>query len=137
MNPLEEMAKIVNPMSETSKTVLVVEDEDILQKVLSDRLSEDGWQVEAADDGEEAIEMLAKKKYALVLLDLLLPKKSGFDVLEEMKNNPEMKDIPVIVLSNLGGDDDIKKALSLGAVDYFVKTQHPIMEIMEKIEKYK
>jgi len=127
-----------NPLEKsTAKTVLVVEDEAILLEVLSDRLKEDGWDVKKAANGEEAIEFLFKNPVNLVLLDLLLPKKSGFEVLETIKADAALKDIPVIVLSNLGGDEDIKKAMELGANDYFVKTQHPIGEVLEKIEKYK
>ncbi|MEK7121932.1 MAG: response regulator, partial [Patescibacteria group bacterium] len=79
---------------------------------------------------------IGKHAFDLVLLDLLMPKKDGFEVLKEVMNNPELKNLPIIVLSNLGGDEDIKKALALGAKDYFVKTQHPMSEIVEKAKKY-
>ncbi len=69
----------------------------------------------------------------LILLDLVLPKKSGFDVLTELKADPELKNIPVIVSSNLGQDEEIKRALQLGAMDYLVKSQHPINEVVEKV----
>lgn len=72
----------------------------------------------------------------LVLLDLILPKKDGFEVLQELKADPGLKQIPVVVLSNLGQDEEIKKALDLGAVDYLVKVQHPINEVVEKVRKY-
>ncbi len=123
------------------KKVLIVEDEDVLLNVLKDRFEVEGWKVTVAKDGIEAIEAIEKapKKsmFDLVLLDLLMPKKDGFEVLEEIRDNPELKNLPIIVLSNLGGDDDIKKALALGANDYFVKTQHPMSEIVEKAKKYK
>ncbi len=115
-------------------TILVVEDEDFLGRVLIDNLSAEGFQTDLAVDGEEAVEKVRKEKPALVLLDLLLPKKDGFFVLEELKSNPELKLVPVIVLSNLGGDEDIKRALALGADDYFVKSQHPIVEVIEKVK---
>jgi DNA-binding response OmpR family regulator len=69
-----------------------------------------------------------------VVLDLLLPKKNGFEVLEILKSDQELKIIPVVVVSNLGEDSDIKRALSLGAADYYVKSEHPLNEIVEKVE---
>lgn len=72
----------------------------------------------------------------MILLDIILPKKDGLQVLEEIKANPEFSHLPVIILSNLGEDEKIKSALKLGAVDYLVKTQHPINEVVEKIKEY-
>lgn len=118
------------------KKILIAEDEDILLNVLRDRFEAEGWEVALAKDGVEAMEAINKSKFDLVLLDLLMPKKDGFEVLKEVMANPELKNLPIIVLSNLGGDDDIKKALALGAKDYFVKTQHPMSEIVEKAKTY-
>ena len=124
------------------KRILIIEDEEILLRVLKDRFEMDGWKVVTAVDGEQAIQILREKSRPdvvlldLVLLDLILPKQNGFEVLQEIQGNPSLKDLPVIVLSNLGDDDDIRKAMSLGASDYFVKTQHPIGEILEKAEAY-
>jgi len=116
--------------------VLIVEDEEFLAKTLEDNLVSEGFTVELAMDGEEAMEKIEKNKPNLILLDLLLPKKDGFFVLNQVKQNPEWKLIPVVVLSNLGDDTDIKKALELGADDYFVKSQHPVQEVVEKVKKY-
>ena len=118
------------------KHILVVEDEDFLAQVLTDNLTSEGYKVEVAIDGEEALEKIRTSQPSLILLDLLLPKLDGFQVLEEIKSNPDLKLIPVIVLSNLGADTDIKRALSLGAEDYFVKSQHPIAEVVERVRKY-
>jgi DNA-binding response OmpR family regulator len=116
--------------------VLIVEDEEFLIKTLEDNLVSEGYEVDSAMDGEGALEKIEKNKPDLILLDLLIPKKDGFYVLNQVKQNPEWKLIPVIVLSNLGGDIDIKKALELGADDYFVESQHPIQEVVEKVKKY-
>lgn len=70
------------------------------------------------------------------MLDLILPKKSGFDVLHEIKADPVLRSIPVIVISNLYQDEDIKRALQLGAEDYIVKSQHPINEVIDKVRGY-
>ena len=119
------------------KKILIAEDENILLNVLKDRFEAEGWEVTTAKDGVEAMGAINKEpKLDLVLLDLLMPKKDGFEVLKEVRDNPELKNLPIIVLSNLGGDEDIKKALALGAKDYFVKTQHPMSEIVEKAKKY-
>src|SRR3989338_3239557 len=116
--------------------VLVVEDEDFLVRALKDNLVSEGHSVSVATDGEMAFDELKKKKPSLILLDLLLPKKNGFDVLRDIRSNPEWQHIPVVILSNLGEDSVIKRALELGANDYFVKSQHPIQEVMEKVREY-
>ena len=87
-------------------------------------------------DATKALERIRELKPDVVLMDLLMPKKDGFEVIKEVRSNAENKTLPIIVLSNLGGDEDIKKALELGANDYFVKTQHPMSEIVEKSKKY-
>ncbi len=86
-----------------------------------------------ASDGEAGLAAAKSFEPNLIILDLLLPKKSGFEVLETLKANQSLSTTPVIVMSNLGEDTDIKRALSLGAVDYYVKSEHPINEIVEKI----
>ena len=119
------------------KKILIAEDEDVLLNVLKDRFEAEEWDVAVARDGEETIEVVKKFRPDLILLDLLMPKKDGFEVIKEIRSNSEFKDLPIIiVLSNLGSDDDIKKALELGANDYFVKTQHPMSELVEKAKKY-
>lgn len=116
--------------------ILIVEDEDFLVRALKDNLVSEGHTVTIAMDGEAALEELKKNKPALILLDLLLPKKNGFDVLKEIRSNPDWSLIPVVILSNLGEDSEIKRALELGANDYFVKSQHPIQEVIEKVREY-
>lgn len=117
------------------KKILIAEDEEILLNVLKDRFEAEGWEVSVAKDGEEATDLISKKSLDLILLDLLMPKKDGFEVLKEVRTDPKLKNLPIIVLSNLGGDDDIKKAMQLGANDYFVKTQHPMSEVVEKVNE--
>lgn len=116
--------------------LLIVEDEVALAKVLEEKFKKEKYDVRVAEDGVEALGMVAKFKPDMILLDLLLPKKGGLDVLEELKNSERWRNIPVIVLSNLDDDQNIKKATKLGAVDYFVKTQHPIKEVVEKVEAF-
>ncbi len=117
------------------KRILIAEDESFLAKALKDNLKAEGYAVDIVPDGDGAINYLRTKKVDIILLDLLMPKRDGFFVLEEIKKNPECRNIPVIVLSNLGGDTEIKRALEMGAVEYFVKSQHPISEVVEKVKK--
>lgn len=119
-----------------SSVILIVEDEDFLVKALQDNLTLEGYSIDVAKDGAEAIERIQKRKPDLILLDILMPKTDGFYVLEQIKNNPKWKLIPVIVLSNLGDDTIIKRALEMGADDYFVKSQHPIEEVIERVKQY-
>jgi DNA-binding response OmpR family regulator len=114
--------------------ILIVEDEEFLSKALSDNFEAEGFSVSRAQNGEVALTQIEKQKPDMILLDLLLPRKGGFEVLEELKKNPDWSLIPVVVLSNLGGDEQIKRALEMGADDYFVKSQHPIEEVIEKVK---
>lgn len=113
--------------------ILIVEDEMVLSKVLKEKFEHSDFECEVASDGEMAVTMAKSFKPDIIVLDLVLPKKNGFTVLKEVKEDPDLKQTPVIVVSNLGEDSDIKRALSLGATDYFVKSQHPINEIVEKV----
>ncbi len=115
--------------------ILVVEDEDILSKVLQEKLEKAGYDVKIASDGEMGISMAKSFAPDGIVLDLLMPKKSGLEVLGILKADDALKMIPIIVVSNLGEDSDIKKALSAGAVDYYVKSEHPINEIVDKVKK--
>ena len=122
-------------MGKKTKIVLI-EDDQVLAKVLYNELSHAGFDVSQAFDGEEGLELVKFKRPNLVLLDLVLPKKHGFEVLEELKKSPDTRAIPVIILTLLGEDDDIKKGLRLGADDYIVKSDHPIGEIIEKVRDF-
>lgn len=115
--------------------LLIVEDEEILIKVLEEKFKQEGFEVKIAQDGEVVLSITKDFHPDLILLDLILPKKSGFEVLKELKADPELKIIPVIILSNLGQDEEIKQALGLGAKDYYVKAQHPIKEVVEKVSQ--
>lgn len=116
--------------------ILIVEDEEFLVRALKDNFEAEGAQIAVASNGDDAMKLIRDARPDIILLDLLMPKRDGFYVLEELKKNPEWSLIPVIVLSNLGGDGEIKRALELGADDYFVKSQHPIEEVIEKVHEY-
>lgn len=116
--------------------ILLVEDDEVLSKVVYEELTEAGFESFQAHDGEAGLALAREKRPDLILLDIMLPKKNGFDVLEVLKKSPDTKEIPVIMLTMLGSDDDIKKGLHLGANDYIVKSQHALPEIIEKIKNF-
>lgn len=117
------------------KKILFIEDESALQKTFGELLSQEGYEMLSALDGELGIKLAVEKKPDLILLDLILPKTNGFEVLKKLKADNETKDIPVVVLTNLESIEDIDRAISLGATNYLVKTQYEIEEVLAKIKK--
>ena len=116
--------------------ILLVEDEEILIKVMKEKLEKEKFTVQLVSDGAAVVPGAKSFNPDLILMDIVMPKKDGLTVLAELKADADLQNIPVIMLSNLAEDENIKKALSLGAVDYLVKTQHPIKEVVEKIKNY-
>ena len=117
------------------KRILFIEDESALQKTFDEILKKAGYEMIAALDGEIGLRLAKTKRPDLILLDLVLPKMHGFEVLKQLKETPETKDIPIIVLTNLEGISDVDKAIELGATTYLVKTKYSLQEVVEKIEK--
>ncbi len=117
-----------------SYSVLVVEDDKFLRDLLVLKLKKEGFKVSEAMDGEEGLKKTKSEKPNIIVLDLIIPVKDGFAVLEEMKKDPEIESIPVIVLSNLGQREDIDRAKALGAKDYMVKAQLTPLEVVERIK---
>ncbi|MFH1979356.1 MAG: response regulator [Patescibacteria group bacterium] len=116
-------------------TVLVVEDDEFLREVISEKLLKEGFDVMAAIDAEGALKQTEDKKPHIILLDLLLPGMSGFELLEKFKEDRSISDIPVVILSNLGQQSDKEKALAGGAVDYLVKADHTPIEIVRRVRE--
>ena len=117
------------------KKILFVEDESALQKTFGEILKQEGYKVISAMDGEEGLKLAKESNPDLILLDLVLPKMHGFDVLKALKEDPKTKDIPIIVLTVLERREDVYKAIELGAKAYFIKTSYTIPELIEKIKK--
>lgn len=113
--------------------ILIVDDEEILRRIYTDRLTFEGFTVDTAADGEEALSKIRTSPPNLILLDILMPKLNGIQVLEQISTDTNLKTIPVIVLSNVANDENIKKALALGAKDYLLKTNFSPNEIINKI----
>ncbi len=114
------------------KLILIVEDERPLSHALEMKLKNQGYTTKVVTNGQDALAEIKNGKYAMVLLDLIMPVMDGFGVLEGIKSQ-NLK-VPVIVLSNLGQDEDRVKAKALGAVDYFVKSNTPIADIVAKVK---
>jgi len=120
------------------KCILFIEDESALQKTFGDFLSQEGYEMISALDGEVGLRLAnpptGGQKPDLILLDLILPKVNGFEVLKQLKESPATKEIPVIILTNLEGIKDIDRVIGLGASAYLVKTQYTLDEIIAKIK---
>ena len=123
-------------MNENKKKVMIVEDDEHISKVYEIKLAKEGLATSLARDGEEAVVKITAEKPDLIILDLMIPKKDGFMVLEEIKKNPELVNIPVIILSNLGQKSDQDRTLALGENEYLVKVDYPIQEVIDKVKGY-
>jgi DNA-binding response OmpR family regulator len=116
--------------------LLVVEDDPFLSSLLKVRLNTEGFTVLYAADGEAALTLLRGEKPDLMLMDLILPKKSGFEVMEAIQGDPQLNHVPIIIISNLGQDSDIARGKELGAVAYFVKAKTSIDFLVEQTKNY-
>lgn len=117
-------------------TVLLVEDDPFLSSILQLKLNKENFKTIRAADGEEAINLLMKQgiKPDAILLDLILPKKNGFEVLETIRQEPSLEKLPVIIISNLGQPSDIERGKNLGVIDYFVKAKLSVDELVNRIK---
>lgn len=113
------------------KKILIVEDEKFLSNILKLKLEREGFVVLQAYDGAEGLQMIKAETPALVILDLVMPKMSGFELLERMSMDPQIAKVPVVVASNLGQESDIEKARRMGVVDYYVKAQTSIDQLVD------
>lgn len=120
----------------SQKKLLLVEDDPFLSSLLKIRLAKEGFEIVYAADGEEALELVRKEKPDLVLLDLILPKKSGFEVLETLRDDPRFVKLPVMIVSNLGQESDIARGKELGAVAYFIKAKTSIDVLAKEISEF-
>jgi len=121
-------------MASKKNKILIVEDDQFLVKVYTTKLAAEGFEIEMAISGDEALKKAKSFKPNLILLDIMLPAQNGFEVLASLKKTAGTKKIPVIILSNLGQDSDVEKGKKLGAADYLVKTNFSINEVVKKIK---
>ena len=123
-------------MPENKKIVFVVEDDVFLVKAYQIKFEKVGVEVWAVTDGKEALKFLGKDPPNVVLLDLLLPGVSGFDILAEIRKNEKWKNVPVYILTNLSQSEDVERAKALGVEEFLVKANTKINDIVEKVKKY-
>jgi DNA-binding response OmpR family regulator len=116
------------------KTIMLVEDDKFIVDIYETKLSHSGFNVIVANNGKEAVDLLAENTPDLMLLDLVMPYMDGFDVLKEMHDSPEWSKIPVILLTNLSQKEDIEKGMQLGAKDFLIKSHFTPSEVLKKIE---
>ena len=117
------------------KKVLIIEDEDILRNLLQKRISKEGYEVFTAKNGQAGLEVMKETLPDVILLDIVMPKLGGFEVMEKMRQDPKLKKIPVIIVSNSGQPVEIGRAKELGARDWLIKTEFDPQEVIEKVVK--
>ncbi|OGI27600.1 MAG: hypothetical protein A2359_04730 [Candidatus Moranbacteria bacterium RIFOXYB1_FULL_43_19] len=118
----------------SKKKVLIVEDDNFVAEVYSTKLLEMGHEVRIAQNGEDGLKMVAEERPDLILLDIIMPVMGGIEMLEEIKKKNEWKQIPVILLTNVGEKESVQKVRSLGVQDYLIKSHFTPAEVIEKIE---
>lgn len=117
------------------KYILIIEDDEYISDVYQKKLSLEGFETALARDGEEALRMIRERKPDLVLLDIVIPLKDGFQVLSEIRSDDRLKEIRVLVMSNLSQGKDVARAKELGAVDYMVKSNVSLPDMVKRIRK--
>lgn len=115
-------------------TILLIEDEEMISSMYKTKFTMEKLDLVTAADGETGLKLAKERKPDIVLLDIILPKIDGFQVLRELKADPDLKAVPVVLLTNLGQESDIEKGKKLGADDYFVKANHTPADIVAKVK---
>ncbi len=124
-------------MAGEKKRILIVEDDQMLSTMYKTKLQSEGvYEVLSADNGADGLEIAKEEKPDLIMLDVIMPQLDGFAVLEELKDDPKTKKIPVVLLTNLGTDEDRAKGEKLGAADYLVKASLTPEQVSDKVKKY-
>lgn len=123
-------------MSKIKKKILVIEDDKMICSMYKAKFEDDGFEVFAANDGIEGLEVARKEELDIIMLDIILPQLDGFSVLEELKKNVKTKKVPVVMLTNLGTNEDKEKGERLGAAGYLVKANLTPAQVSKEIKKY-
>lgn len=121
-------------MADKKPKVLLVEDDKMIIDMYTLKFTQEGYDVLQAENGKDGLEMAKKQNPNIVLLDIILPQMDGFTVLKSLKADANTKDIPVVLLTNLGQDGDVKKGLELGAVDYLIKANFTPSQVVDKVK---
>jgi len=121
-------------MENKNKKILIIEDDSFLADMYAAKFQMKGYKVNLAENGREAMKEIQKEKPSLIILDILMPKMDGFEFLEQFKKNEKFKNIPVIILTNLGQKREVERGFNLGADDYIIKAYFTPKEVVEKVE---
>ena len=116
-----------------NKRIIIVEDDAVLRDVLAQKLEKSGYIVDRAEDGIIAMEKIRAVRPDCILLDILMPRKGGIEVLEDLHNDPELSKIPVIIISNSGQPVELSRAIRFGVKDWLIKTQFEPQELIDKV----
>ncbi|MEK7568920.1 MAG: response regulator [Patescibacteria group bacterium] len=127
---------ILSNMNERKKKILIVEDDEDISRIYDIKFSHEGYDTILAKSGEEVLEKILNERPDLIMLDLMLPKKDGFMVIEEIKKNQEVKNTPILVISNLGQKSDEDRVIALGANGYIVKVRCSTQEVVDKAKSF-
>jgi len=122
-------------MDSNKKKILLVEDDSMISSMYKTKFEADGFEVFIADNGVIGLELAKKEKPDIIMLDIILPQLDGFSVLEQIKKDENIKNTPVIMLTNLGTEEDKKKGETMGALDYLVKASLTPGQVSEKIKQ--
>jgi CheY-like chemotaxis protein len=125
-----------NSFMADTKVILLIEDEPLLSNLLRQRFERENFKVIVAEDGEKALAILKNTKPDLILLDIILPKMSGFELMEKLKDDPTLQSAPIVIVSNLGQESDIERGEMLGAIGYFVKAKLSIEDLVHQVTSF-
>ena len=117
------------------KSILVVEDDPFLIDIYTTKLKEAGFKVESATDGDSALRKVKEKKIDLLLLDIILPQTDGWEILKKIRKSSNLKNLKIVILSNLGQKEEVEKGLKLGATKYLIKAHYTPTEVVEEIKE--
>lgn len=126
----------INSVKNKKPKVLLIEDDPILVKMYKVKFESEGFEVLTADDGEQGLEMALSEGIDVIVLDIMMPKMSGIDLLTKLRKSPKGKKVIVIMLTNLSQQEEQEKALELGAVEYLVKANQTPSQVVEKIKTH-
>lgn len=121
-------------MAEGATKVLLVEDDKMIIDMYTLKFTQEGYNVVQAENGKDGLDLAKKETPDIILLDIILPQMDGFTVLKELKADANLKDVPVVLLTNLGQDGDVKKGLELGANDYLIKANYTPSQVVDKVK---
>lgn len=141
--PQEQSANVANPPAQApqaattkSKVILLIEDDPVLCRMYTEKFKREGYSVLTAQDGQKGLKMALNENIDLILLDIMLPRISGIDLLDQLRKDPKGRDIKVIALTNLADQAEKDKAIKLGVKDYLVKAMQTPEQVVDRIKKY-